>query len=118
MNLNQKIKKFIKEIEDIDNYKNFKKTLIFTVIICLIVSITVYSVQTYGNSDLKTNCSYLDPIAMDFFAFFAGLFLFIEGFMRIFENPGAFLKRQFTRIIRISFGVGLLTLHIMQFIHK
>mgnify|MGYP001599182605 FL=1 len=102
----------------INDYKNLKRTLIVTVIVCLAVSATVYIVQTYGNSDLKINCSYLDPITMDFFAFFAGLFLFIEGFARIFEHPDASLKRQFTRIIRISFGVGLLTLHIMQFIHK
>ena len=118
MNIKKRGKKILSEIENVNDFKNLKRTLIVTIIICLIVSVVVYSVQTYGHSDLKTNCSYLDPITLDFLAFFAGLFLFIEGFARIFEHPSASLKRQFTRIIRISFGAGLLTLHIMQFIHK
>ena len=112
-----KVNSVLRGLEYIEKNR-LKRTLSVTIIICLLGIALVICVQTYGNSDLKTNCSYLDPITIDFLAFFAGLFLFIEGFARIFEHPSASLKRQFTRILRISFGAGLLTLHIMQFIHK
>ncbi len=95
-----------------------KKTLIVTAIICLGVILLVIYVQLYGQSKIVEGCSYLDPITIDFLAFFAALFLVIEGFARIIEHPSATLKRQTTRIIRIAFGCAILTLHIIQFIHK
>ena len=34
------------------------------------------------------------------------------------ENPNYSLKKQITVIIRIAFGCAIITLHIIQFIHK
>lgn len=118
MDFNRITKNFLAEIKDKNSRKNFITTLVAVVIACLAVSITVFCVQTYGNSDLKTNCSYLDPITMDFFAFAAGMFLFLEGLISVIKHPGISPKWQLSRIVRISIGAGLLTLHIMQFIHK
>jgi NhaP-type Na+/H+ or K+/H+ antiporter len=97
--------------------KNIQKTLLTTCIISLITIILAIFVQFNAISKVS-QCSYLDPILVDILAFSAALFLVIEGFARIFEHPKATLKRQFTRIVRISFGFAILTLHIIQFIHK
>ena len=41
-----------------------------------------------------------------------------EGIYRIVEHKFANLKKQLTRIIRIAFGFGILTVHIIQLTHK
>jgi len=98
--------------------KQFHKTLYWTVGISLTVIIFVTLIQLYGQNKIVQGCSYLDPVTIDFLAFFAALFLVIEGFARIFEHKSASLKRQSTRIIRIAFGCAILTLHVIQFLHK
>lgn len=97
---------------------NLKRTLVYTSIISLIVILSITWVQVYGQNKIVEGCSYLDPITIDFLAFLAAIFLVVEGFARIIEHPDASLKRQSTRIIRIAFGFAILTLHIIQFIHK
>src|SRR3989344_6136133 len=118
MNLNKRGEKILEEIENINDYKNLKKTLIFTIASCVIVILAVVYVQIYGQNKIVSGCSYLDPVTVDFLAFFAALFLVLEGFARIFEHKSASLKRQSTRIIRIAFGCAILTLHVIQFLHK
>lgn len=118
MNLNKRGEKILEEIENINDYKNLKKTLIFTIIFCAAVIVVVSYIQLYGQNKIAAGCSYLDPITIDLLAFFAALFLVIEGFARIFEHPNASVKRQLTRVIRIAFGCAILTLHIIQFFHK
>lgn len=103
---------------DINDYKNLKKTLIFATVFCIIVVLFVFYIQIYGQNKIVVGCSYLDPIAIDLLAFFTALFLIIEGFIKIFKQPGASVRRQLTRIIRITFGCSILVLHIMQFIYK
>jgi len=45
-------------------------------------------------------------------------FLIVEGSYRIYEHVDFPLKKQFTRSIRIAFGFGILTLHVIQFFYK
>ncbi|MBS3075237.1 hypothetical protein J4429_02140 [Candidatus Pacearchaeota archaeon] len=97
---------------------SLKKTLIIAIIFSIITIIIAIIIQLNGQSKITEKCSYLDPWTIDLLAFSAALFLVIEGFARIIEHPHASLKRQFTRIIRIMFGFSILTLHIIQFIHK
>lgn len=97
---------------------NIEKTLIWTIGLAFLTVIIVSYIQLYGQSTIESQCSYLDPPIIDYLAFSAALFLVIEGFVRIFEHTHASLKRQFTRIIRIVFGCAIMTLHIIQFIHK
>ena len=97
---------------------NLKKTLILTVVLCLIVVIFVSYIQLYGQAKTTVKCSYLDPIIIDLLAFFAALFLIFEGMIRILQNPKATTKKQLTRILRIIFGCTIMILHIIQFIHK
>jgi len=47
-------------------------------------------------------------------AFSISFFFIIEGFYRIIEHKNFPLKKQFTRSIRIAFGFGILTTHIIQ----
>lgn len=99
--------------------KNIHKTLLFTfALVVFAVSITLY-VQLTGENELNSfTCSYLDPITIDLLALIVAVFLIIEGMFRIFEHPQASLKRQFTRPIRIAIGSAIITIHILQFLHK
>lgn len=99
------------------NNGNYRKTLITTFIFSFISIILAIIIQLKGQSSIN-GCSYLDPITIDILAFIASLFLIIEGIARIIEHPNATVKRQFTRIIRVSAGFAILALHIMQFVHK
>jgi len=98
--------------------KNLKKTLIVTSIVCFVVILSSVIIQLTGQNKITFACSYLDPITIDILALSAALFLIIEGFVRIFEYPKATLLNQITRIIRISFGFAILTLHVIQILHK
>ncbi len=113
----KKINKALKGLEVIEEHR-LRKTLIFTAVLSFLVVISVAYIQLYGQNKITAGCSYLDPITIDLLAFFGALFLVIEGFIRIVEHGNASIKRQFTRIIRIAMGFTLLTLHIIQFIHK
>ena len=76
-------------------------------------------VQIKGQTTVENlECSYLDPITIDMLAFLVALFLIVEGFYKIFQNKNAKFQKQFTRSIRIGMGFAILTIHIMQFIHK
>jgi len=97
---------------------NLKKTLIVTSIFCFIVVLSSTIIQLIGQSKITFACSYLDPIIIDILALSAALFLIIEGFVRIFEHPKAALLNQATRIIRIGFGFAIVTLHVIQILHK
>ena len=97
---------------------NLRKTIILTVVLCFIVIIFVSYLQLYGQSKITIKCSYLDPIAIDLLAFFTALFLFFEGIIRVLENSNATIKSQLTRVLRITIGCAIITLHIIQFIHK
>ena len=95
---------------------NYKRTLIVTFVLSFISVIIATQIQLIGQKGLS--CSYLDPITIDIFALLLSIFLIIEGLARINEHKSASLKRQFTRMIRISAGFVILTLHIIQLVHK
>jgi len=97
--------------------KNSRKTIIFTLTLSLISIFTAFIVQ-FNGQNILSQCSYLDPISIDLLAFVAALFLVIEGIYRIDEHLHMPLKKQLTRAIRVAFGCAILTLHIMQFLHK
>jgi hypothetical protein len=97
--------------------KPLAKTLAFTLILCLVTITVAFSVQIRAESAVE-KCSYLDPITVDILAFIAALFLVTEGLYKIINHPKLALKYQLTRSIRVAFGCSILTLHIMQFLHK
>lgn len=100
-----------------EDKNNFKKTLIVLVLVLAIaISVSIY-IQLTAQSNLS-NCSYLDPITVDIFAFLGALFLIIEGLYSIYINKNVILKKQLTRIIRVCFGFTIFTLHIIQLFHK
>ncbi len=98
--------------------KNIKKTLIITIISSVFVILFSTFVQLRGQSKITYACSYLDPIIVDILALSAALFLIIEGFVKIFQNSKQTPKKQLTRIIRIVFGFAIVTLHVIQIMHK
>ena len=101
--------------------KNIHRALLLTLGICLFAIVLTSYVQLTGEEALGDNaafCSYLDPLLIDILAIGIALFLIIEGFARIFEHPQATLKRQFTRFLRVGIGFAILTIHVLQFMHK
>ncbi|MEK6873907.1 MAG: hypothetical protein AABW91_03605 [Nanoarchaeota archaeon] len=98
--------------------KNFHKTLLFTIILCLITIITTSFVQLKANDILENSCSYFDPVMVDILAFLLAIFLISEGSYRVYEHANFSLKKQITRSIRIACGFGILTLHVIQFFYK
>ena len=98
--------------------EKINKTILVTIILSVLAVILFITIQLKGESEVPINCSYLDPIAIDLFAFLGAIFLIIEGAVRITEHKNDSLKKQFTRIIRICAGFSILALHIMQFVHK
>ncbi len=46
------------------------------------------------------------------------IFLILEGFWDILRHKDYILKKQLTKSIRVCLGFAILTIHIMQFIHK
>ncbi|PIR93194.1 hypothetical protein COT99_01890 [Candidatus Falkowbacteria bacterium CG10_big_fil_rev_8_21_14_0_10_43_10] len=98
--------------------KNIYQTTIFTFSLSLLFIFSAILIQTKGQSGLKINCSYLDPITIDIFAFIFALFLVIEGIYKIYQSKDAVLTKQITRGIRISFGLAILTLHLIQIFYK
>jgi hypothetical protein len=97
--------------------RNFKKTLIITGILSVSTITLAIFIQLNAIKQISP-CSYLDPIIIDILAFILSLFLIIEGFSKIISQKNLKVKKQLTRIIRISFGFAILTLHTIQFIHK
>lgn len=97
--------------------KNLTKTLLFTLVLCLITVLFTLYVQLKQQSAIH-GCSYLDPATIDILALSVAIFLVIEGFIRIIEHPSCSLKRQLTRPIRIAIGFAIITIHILQFLHK
>ena len=97
--------------------KNYKKTLLTTFIFCLLVIISVGLFQFYSQAKV-TNCSYLEPIIIDILAFIAAVFLVIEGLYRIHEHKNSIISAQFSRILRIALGCAIITIHVIQLIHK
>ncbi|OIP24328.1 hypothetical protein AUK11_03550 [bacterium CG2_30_37_16] len=83
---------------------------------CIVILIAAY-IQFTGQSKINASCSYLDPITIDIMAFLAALFLVIDGISDLFsaKNLDAKIWRIYTRTF---FGVAIVTLHIIQFIHK
>jgi hypothetical protein len=55
------------------------------------------------------------PIVVDYWAFAAGVFLIGEGLWKIFNSRDVFLVN-FFRLLRISIGVCIFTIHTLQFI--
>lgn len=100
------------------NYmKNSTKTYILTTIAILSTILIGLFVQLNAGKSIP-KCSYLDPIIIDLLAFAVGLFLVIEGLIMINKNISEQTKVHLTRITRVAFGCAILTIHIIQFLHK
>ena len=97
--------------------KNPLKTYLLTGLSSLSIIVVVILLQVTAEKSLS-KCSYLDPITIDILAFCGGLFLIVEGLFSIHKNENNKVVTQLTRITRVTLGVAIVTIHIIQFIHK
>ena len=54
-------------------------------------------------------------ITVDYFAFFAGIFLISEGIYRIVSSGSSSVLSQLSRIFRVLVGTCVFTIHVLQF---
>jgi hypothetical protein len=101
----------------LDKNTHISRTLFFTAFLSIFAIAIAFILQSTANKSVRS-FSYLDPISVDILATTVAAFLIIEGFWDIFRHKHYALKAQVTKSIRISIGFAILTIHIMQFIHK
>jgi len=97
---------------------DYAKALTFTVFVCLGFACVGGVVQVFGQSSIDPRASYLDPPIVDYLAFSGGLFLVAEGFYRIRQHRAARFVGHISRCLRCGLGSSILTIHIIQFLHK
>jgi hypothetical protein len=65
------------------------------------------------------NCKALEApftqAAMDWFVFFSGIFLVVEGTCRILTAKAPLLRDQIMRTVRVVIGACIFTIHLLQF---
>ncbi len=100
--------------------KNTKRERLFQVeidaamiLFSIIVVLAVILIFTANEKNLTSNCSYLDPLFVDIIALAGSAFLIIEGMWSIVRSPASHAKQIF-RLLRVLFGVAVLTMHILQ----
>ena len=99
--------------------KRLKTAVILTSVLSFITVVSAFVTQYRAEQSLTPKCSYLDPILVDLLAFSAALFLVLEGLYRLIEHQEIkTAKDRLFLAIRIAFGFAIITLHVMQFIHK
>ncbi|MCM8812383.1 MAG: hypothetical protein NC924_00415 [Candidatus Omnitrophica bacterium] len=96
---------------------NLKKTLWLTGGLSAGGAACAYMIQSQANKTVQC-ASYLDPITIDIVAFLIGFFLSGEALAEIFRQKDLPPRRQFLRCIRVAIGVSIITIHVMQFLHK
>jgi hypothetical protein len=96
---------------------NLFQTILVTGLLSLGCIFIAFMVQYQANRSVSS-CSYLDPVIIDVLATVFAIFLIIEGLVEIFRYRDYPLFKQLTRSIRVCLGFAILTIHIMQFIHK
>lgn len=64
----------------------------------------------------KTFFAMSGPIVVDYWAFAAGVFLVGEGLWRLMRSKEASIPMNFLRLLRISIGVCIFTIHFLQFV--
>lgn len=111
------MKKEVNQFEYYYENKEFKKTIITTFLLSLTSIVLATFVQLNAQSKVNS-CSYLDPITIDILAMLVSIFFIIEGLTRIVQNPKDKFTRQLSRILRVATGFAILTLHVIQFVHK
>jgi len=96
---------------------DFARTLLVTCLLSLAGILVAFLLQNKANHSVNS-CSYLDPISVDIWAMLLAVFLIGEGLHDIFRSKHQLLKNQLTKSIRVSLGFAILTIHLMQFMHK
>jgi len=104
-------------VKNVVGKSNVKKIILFALFMSLVFSFTAYLIQI-NNGINQYSCSYLDPLGIDIFAFLIGVFLIIESAVSILKDRKALFKYNITRCLRMSVGFSIITIHIMQVIHK
>lgn len=87
------------------NYGN--AVILFAVI--LVASMSAYLTR-------RTFFSHIGPVVVDYWAFAAGVFLVAEGIWRIRNSAENAATVLIFRLLRISAGISIFTIHFLQFV--
>lgn len=56
-------------------------------------------------------------VTIDYFAFFAAIFLIIDALFKIISGNDRFFPYQLARFMRLVIGVSIFTIHMLQYIY-
>lgn len=98
-------------------HKRLVTSLGFSIFLSFISSCVAYAIQLQANQAVNS-CSYLDPIIIDIVALCAGIFLIAESLVDIVKHKESVFVQQLSRCARMCLGSSVVTIHIMQFLHK
>jgi len=56
-------------------------------------------------------------VTIDYFAFFASVFLMVDALYKIMRKPDDNFSQQLVRLMRLIIGVCIFTIHVMQYIY-
>ena len=84
-------------------------------VITLVITVTVLIAA--GTTVIVFNTSFIRN-TIDYFSFFAGIFLMIDGFYKIRRYASEpYFPNQLIRHMRIIFGTCIFTIHCMQYLY-
>ena len=84
-----------------------KITPLIVFLVCLIAVTCAVTCRVFGSAFAE--------ITIDYFAFFAGIFLVSEGLYRMISSKGASFLDQLLRAFRVIIGTCVFTIHLLQF---
>lgn len=87
---------------------NHKNTMMAPAIVVTILTSSIV-IMVFNSKFAKTT--------VDYFAFFAGIFLISDALFKIISKNDRFFPYQLIRFIRLIIGISIFTIHIMQYIY-
>ena len=79
-------------------------------LIIFIIGVTAYIVVLVFNTKFA-------KVTIDYFAFFAAIFLITDALYKLFLRKDKFLPQGLLRFIRLIIGVSIFTIHVMQMVY-
>ena len=87
----------------------------------IIIGIWIFTIHLFQFMRYRVFSTQIAEITIaykDYFPFFAGMFLVVEGFYKISKSKAHLFPDQFPRVFRIIIGTCLFTIHLLQFMHS
>lgn len=76
---------------------------------------STHLIQFIWGVNAEILASPLKQVLIDWFAFFFGIYLIVEGIYGIFKSKSIIIRNQLLRVFRVLIGTCVFTIHLLQF---